>query len=183
MTRAQKTQKICVAKIGAAHGVRGEVRLWTFTEEPLKVASFGALESKDGSRRFTIARIRAAKNSLVAAIDGVTTRDAAEQLNGTELYVARDKLPAPADGEFYHADLIGLAVRDETGAEIGTISAIHDFGAGDILEVTRKGALSVMVPFTRAAVPEVAPTKGFVRVDTVAAGLAESPDEGNAPAV
>jgi len=90
-----RDKKICVARIGAAHGVRGEVRLWTFTEDPLAVACYGPLETGDGSRRLTIKRIRAAKTHLVASLDGVTTRKAAEQLNGVELFVAREKLPAP----------------------------------------------------------------------------------------
>jgi len=179
---ARADQRVCVGRIGAPHGVRGEVRLQSFTGDPMAIADYGPLESKDGKLTVEIETLRPAKNVLVARLKRVTDRDAAEKLRNIELYVARDRLPAPETDEFYHADLIGLAVRDETGAEIGTISAIHDFGAGDILEVTRKGALSVMVPFTRAAVPEVAPTKGFVRVDSVAAGLAESPDEGNAPA-
>jgi 16S rRNA processing protein RimM len=171
-----------MAVVGAAHGTRGEVRVRSFTADPLALGGYGPLYDETG-RSFEVLTVRPAKEVVIVRFKGISTRQQAEALNGVALFVNRSALPGELDEEeFYHADLIGLAVRDETGAEIGTISAIHDFGAGDILEVTRKGALSVMVPFTRAAVPEVAPTKGFVRVDSVAAGLAESPDEGNAPA-
>src|SRR5216110_2055750 len=101
--------RICIAQIGAAHGVRGEVRLKAFTEDPLSVARYGALESEDGKQRFEIETVRPAKNVLVARLKGITDRDAAERLKSLRLYVAREKLPKPADDEFYHADLIGLS--------------------------------------------------------------------------
>ena len=106
---AKWARRICIAKFGAAHGVRGEIRLWPFTEDPLAVANYGPLETEDGKRRFEIAAARAAKDHLVARIKGIDTRDDAEKLNGLELFVAREKLPATDDDEFYHADLIGLA--------------------------------------------------------------------------
>src|ERR1700722_17953212 len=101
--------KICIARIGAAHGGRGAVKLWTFTEDPLAVMQYGALATKDGARAFEVANAREAKGHLVATLKGVTTRNEAERLNGIELYVAREKLPATDDDEYYHADLIGLA--------------------------------------------------------------------------
>jgi 16S rRNA processing protein RimM len=158
-------ERICVARIGAAHGVRGEVRLWTFTEDPLSVASYGPLESSDGSRKFTIKRVRAAKTHLVATLDGVTTREAAEPLNGVELYVARDKLPTPSDGEFYHADLIGLAAETTTGEPLGAIVAVHNFGAGDIIEIAPARGPTVMLPFSNAVVPVVDIAGGKVVID------------------
>ena len=100
---------VCVARIGAAHGVRGAVKLWTFTEDPLAVQSYGPLMTKDGARRFEIEHVRAAKDHLVTTFKGIATRNDAEKLNGIELYVPREKLPDTADGEYYHADLIGLA--------------------------------------------------------------------------
>ncbi|KAH2822115.1 hypothetical protein KXV85_002474, partial [Aspergillus fumigatus] len=100
---------VCVARIGAAHGVRGAVKLWTFTEDPLAVQSYGPLTTKDGARQFEIASVREAKDHLVATFKGVATRNDAERLNGIELYVPREKLPAVDDGEYYHTDLIGLA--------------------------------------------------------------------------
>src|ERR1700744_2275211 len=100
---------ICVARIGAAHGVRGAVKLWTFTEDPLAVLRYGPLATKDGTRQFVVAHAREAKGHLVATLKGVATRDDAERLNGVELYIARDKLPDTDEDEYYHADLIGLA--------------------------------------------------------------------------
>ena len=100
---------ICVARIGAAHGVRGAVKLWTFTEDPLAVQRYGPLTTKDGARQFEVTHAREAKDHLVATLKGIATRDEAERLNGLELYVAREKLPATDDDEYYHADLIGLA--------------------------------------------------------------------------
>jgi 16S rRNA processing protein RimM len=157
--------RICVGKIGAAHGVRGEVRLWTFTEDPLSITKYGQLESADGTQQFSIMRMRAAKDYLVAAIDGVTTRDAAEQLNGIELYVARAKLPPPADGEFYHADLIGLSAETATGEALGKIVAVHNFGAGDIIEIAPSSGPTLMLPFTNSVVPVVDLANGRVVID------------------
>jgi 16S rRNA processing protein RimM len=160
-----RDEKICVARIGAAHGVRGEVRLWTFTEDPLAVASYGPLETSDGARRFTIKQLRAAKTHLVATLDGVTTREAAEQLNGVELLVAREKLPAPDDGEFYHADLIGLAAETTQGEPLGAIVAVHNFGAGDIIEIAPPRGPTIMLPFSNAVVPVVDIAGGKVVID------------------
>lgn len=148
--------KICIAKFGAAHGVRGEIRLWPFTDDPLAVASYGPLETHDGRRRFEIASARAAKDHLVARIKGVDTRDAAEKLNGLELYVDRERLPATDDDEFYHADLIGLAAVTEQHEPLGRIVAMHNFGAGDIIEIAfDKGGETKLLPFTNAVVPTV----------------------------
>ena len=150
------SDRVCIARIGAAHGVRGEIRLWPFTEDPLAVASYGPLETKDGKRQFEIASARAAKDHLVARIKGVDTRDAAEALNGLELFVARDKLPATDDDEFYHADLIGLAAVTEQGDALGRIIAVHNFGAGDIIEIALNGGGETkLLPFTNAVVPTV----------------------------
>jgi 16S rRNA processing protein RimM len=157
--------RICVAKIGAAHGVRGEVRLWTFTEDPLAVASYGPLETRDGARSFAIKRIRAAKTHLVATLDGVPTREAAEQLNGVELFVAREKLAVPADGEFYHADLIGLAAETASGDPLGKIVAVHNFGAGDIIEIAPASGATIMLPFSNAVVPVVDIAGGRIVID------------------
>lgn len=169
---------IRMAVIGAAHGIRGEVRVRAFTGDPAALGRYGPLHDEAG-RAFEVVSLRAAKEVSIVRFKDIATREAAEALNGIALFVDRSALPADLEEEeFYHADLIGLAVRDETGAEIGTVSAVHDFGAGDILEVKREGGPSVMIHFTRAAVPEVAPSKGFVRVDSVAAGLTGDEDAG-----
>jgi len=149
--------KIRVARIGAAHGVRGEVKLWPFTEDARAVASYGPLETEDGRRQFEIESLRAAKNHLVARIKGVGDRATAETLRNLDLYVPRDRLPPIEEPDtFYHADLVGLDVVTADGAQVGTVHAVHNFGAGDILEimpVTRGGP--VMLPFTEATVPKV----------------------------
>ena len=155
MRPQQKSTVILIAKIGAAHGVRGEVRLWTYTEEPLKVAGYGALESGDGARRFAITKLRAAKTHLVATIDGIATREAAEALNGTELFVPRDRLPATAADEFYHADLVGLAAVTAAHEAVGTVIAVHNFGGGDIIEIAPANGRSLMLPFSGAFVASI----------------------------
>ncbi len=149
--------RICVAQIGAAHGIRGEVRLRSFTEEPMAVTAYGPLESEDGTRRFTIEALRPAKDHFVARLAGVADRDAAEKLVNIKLYVSRDKLPPIEDGEtFYHADLVGLAAVTPDGAPLGTVTAILNFGAGDLVEIKPQGGGEpLMVPFTEAAVPEI----------------------------
>jgi 16S rRNA processing protein RimM len=149
------SQKICVARIGAAHGVRGEVRLWTFTEDPLAVLHYGPLTSKDGSRTFEVIKAREAKDHLVATIKGIADRGGAEKLNGVELYVPRDRLPAPEDDEYYHADLIGLAAETTAGEPLGRVIGIHNFGAGDIIEIAPPSGSTMLLPFSNAVVPTV----------------------------
>jgi len=152
---AQAETKICVARIGAAHGVRGAVKLWTFTEDPLAVKAYGPLSTRDGARVFEIAQLREAKDHLVATFKGVTTRNEAERLNGIELYVAREKLPATDEGEYYHADLIGLAALTINDEPLGRVVAIHNFGGGDIIEIAPASGPTMLLPFTNAVVPTV----------------------------
>ena len=156
---------VCVARIGAAHGVRGAVKLWTFTEDPFAIRHYGPLLSKDGKRQFEVATAREAKDHLVATFKGVTTRDEAERLNGLELYVARDKLPATDDDEYYHADLIGLAAVTTAGEALGRVVAIHNFGAGDIIEIAPPQGPTLMLPFTNAVVPTVDIAGGRVVIE------------------
>ncbi|WP_404546397.1 MULTISPECIES: ribosome maturation factor RimM [unclassified Bradyrhizobium] len=146
---------VCVARIGAAHGVRGAVKLWTFTEDPFAVRRYGPLSTKDGRRQFEIAQVREAKDHLVATFKGVATRDEAERLNGIELYVARDKLPATDEDEYYHTDLIGLAAVTTDGDALGRVLAIHNFGAGDIIEIAPLKGPTMLLPFSNAVVPDV----------------------------
>jgi 16S rRNA processing protein RimM len=147
--------RICVAQIGAPHGVRGEVRLWTFTADPMAITQYGPLETEDGKRSFEIGTVRQAKDHLVARLRGVDDRDAAERLTNIKLFVPRERLPEAEDGEFYHTDLIGLRAEDEDGNEIGAVIAVHNFGAGDILEIQPPSGGAMMLPFTQTAVPEV----------------------------
>jgi 16S rRNA processing protein RimM len=156
---------ICVARIGAAHGVRGAVKLWTFTEDPLAVQEYGPLLTKDGARQFEIAHVREAKDHLVATFKGVATRDDAERLNGIELYVPRDRLPATDEDEYYHADLIGLAAVNAAGEPLGRVLAIHNFGAGDIIEIAPPRGATMLLPFTNAVVPTVDLAAGHVVIE------------------
>src|SRR6202165_6400117 len=147
--------QICVARIGAAHGVRGEVKLWTFTEDPFAVKRYGPLLTQDGTRQFEVMQAREAKGHLVATLKGVATREDAERLNGLELYVAREKLPATDEDEYYHADLIGLDAVTPANEPLGRVIAIHNFGAGDIIEIAPPSGSTLLLPFTNAVVPTV----------------------------
>jgi 16S rRNA processing protein RimM len=157
--------QVCVARIGAAHGVRGAVKLWTFTEDPFAVTRYGPLFTKDGARAFEVAHAREGKGHLVATLRGVTTRDEAERLNGIELYVAREKLPATDDDEYYHADLIGLAAVTTADAPLGKVIAIHNFGAGDIIEIAPPSGATMLLPFSNAVVPTVDIAGGRVVIE------------------
>jgi 16S rRNA processing protein RimM len=168
--------RVCVARIGAAHGVRGEVKLWPFTEEPLALADFNPLETKDGARTFNVEIVRAASDHLIARIDGVADRDAVQALTGIELYVPRDRLPSlDDDGTYYHHDLIGLAAQTKDGAPLGTVRALHNFGAGDVIEIGMDGGDTMMLPFTDEVVPEVDLDAG--RVVIVPPGEIEARDD------
>ncbi|RXG88664.1 ribosome maturation factor RimM [Bradyrhizobium zhanjiangense] len=170
---------VCVARIGAAHGVRGAVKLWTFTEDPFAIRRYGPLLSKDGKRQFEVASAREAKDHLVATFKGVTTRDEAERLNGIELYVPREKLPATDEGEYYYTDLIGLAAVTTDGEPLGRVVAIQNFGAGDIIEIAPPKGPTLLLPFSNAVVPEVNIAGG--RVVIALPQEIEGEDEGEVP--
>lgn len=159
------TAPVCVARIGAAHGVRGAVRLWTFTEDPLAVKDYGPLMTEDGTRQFEVTHAREAKDHLVVTLKGVASRDDAERLNGLELYVPRDRLPETDDNEYYHTDLIGLAAVTTTEQPLGKVIAIHNFGAGDIIEIAPPQGATMLLPFTNAVVPTVDLAGGRVVID------------------
>jgi 16S rRNA processing protein RimM len=157
--------QICIARIGAAHGVRGAVKLWTFTEDPLAVKAYGPLVTKDGTRSFEVATAREAKGHLVATLKGIATREDAERLNGLELYIARKNLPATDANEYYHADLIGLAAVNAANEPLGRVTAIHNFGAGDIIEIAPPSGATLLLPFTNAVVPSVDLKAGRVVIE------------------
>ena len=158
--------RLCLGAIAGAHGVRGDVRLKTFTEDPLDIAAYGPLSSEDGKRQFEIRKLREAKDHVVATVSGIATREEAIALKGTRLYVDRDRLPEPEDEDtWYHADLIGLEARLEDGSVLGEIQAVYDYGAGDLLEIVlTAGGAPVLVPFTMETVPEVDISTGAVTV-------------------
>jgi 16S rRNA processing protein RimM len=151
--------RVCVAKIGAAHGLRGEVRLQVFTEDPDAVVGYGELESEDGTRKFRVSSLRPAKGHFIAKFEGVNDRNASELLTNTQLFVSREKLPEIEDAEtFYHADLIGNT--------FGVVGAVRNYGAGDLIEVSAKpNAPGTLVPFIEQFVPEVDLKKGRVVID------------------
>jgi 16S rRNA processing protein RimM len=169
---------ICVARIGAAHRVRGAVKLWTFTEDPLAVKRYGPLSTKDGARQFEVISVREAKDHLVATLKGVATREQAEGLNGLELYVAREKLPATDDNEYYHADLIGLAAVTAQDEPLGRVVAIHNFGAGDIIEIAPPEGATMLLPFSNAVVPTVDLANGRVVIELPGEIEGDEPREG-----
>jgi 16S rRNA processing protein RimM len=177
MKMSKLKNPVQVAVIGAPHGIKGELRVKTFTADPLSLGDYGPLFTKDG-RSFDITDIRPASTVVVVRFKQVRDRNAAEALTGTELFVDRSALPEEGDeGEFYHADLVGLTVRDETGAEIGKVTAVQNFGGGDILELALGGRKGVLIPFTHAAVPLVELEGGYIGIDTIAAGLVDTEDD------
>ncbi len=150
--------RVCLGVVGAPHGVHGAVRIKSFTDDPASIAGYGALEDESGARQFTLKVLGPAKGDgmVTAMLSGIADRDRAEALRGLRLYAPRKVLPATEDeDEFYHTDLVGLAALLEDGARFGTVIAVHDFGAGDMLEIGRETGQPVLVPFTRAAVPVV----------------------------
>ena len=159
------SDRVCVGAVSGAFGVHGEVRLKSFCSEPEDIARYGALFSEDGARHFTVQVTRRVSGGLAARLSGVATREAAEALRGVRLYADRANLPALPDGEYYHADLIGLEVRDTGGSALGRVSAVLNHGAGDLLEIQRPDAPSVLLPFTRGAVPTVDLAAGRIVAD------------------
>ena len=148
--------RVLLGDIGAAHGLKGEVRLRSFTEVPAAIADYGPLEDETSAKAIEIESLRPGPNGLIARIKGVTTREGAEALTGTKLYVPRDRLPAAEEGAWYHSDLIGLAAYDAFEVQIGTVVAMYNFGAGDIIEVSlTAGGDNLLLPFTDATVPEI----------------------------
>lgn len=156
---------ICVGVITGAHGVRGLVRVKSFTEAPKDIAAYGPLGDAQGKRQFDLEITGSAKGGLVARIAGIDDRDAAEALRGVELHVARAALPPPAEDEFYHADLIGLPAFRTDGQAYGVVRALHDFGAGDVIEIVLDGGGVAVLPFTRAVAPVVDLAAGRIVID------------------
>lgn len=157
---------ICIGAIAGAFGVSGEVRLKSFCSEPTDIASYGPLSTEDGSRQFHLTLTRPVSGGLGARIEGVRTKEEADALRGTSLFVPRSRLPGLPDDEFYHADLIGLHAYDTGGELIGRVTAIYNHGAGDIVEISptrHKSAL--LLPFTTAIVPNVDVAAGRIVVN------------------
>jgi 16S rRNA processing protein RimM len=172
------SSRVLVGVFGAPHGVRGELRVKAYTAEPLALLDYGPLESEDGSRRFVIEAARPVKDDLIVArIAGLRDRDAAAALTNTKLYVDRSKLPEAEEDEFYLTDLVGLRVEDSSGALLGTVASVPNYGAGDLLEIAlTESRRTVHLPFTRAFVPEVDIAGGRVIADPPQ-GWADEPEK------
>ena len=159
------SKRVCVGIVTGPHGVRGAVRLKSFTARPADIAQYGPLEDEAGERQFRLRLVGHARGVLIAKIAGIDDRDQAETLRGLRLYLSRAALPPPGEEEYYHADLIGLVAALADGAPLGRVRAVHDFGAGDTLEIERPDGPPVMVPFTRSVVPVIDLASGRLVID------------------
>ncbi len=163
---AAQRDRVCVGAIAGAHGIRGAVRIKPFTEDPEAVAAYGPVSDEDGGRTFAVEVLEVKGGMAVARLDGIGDRNAAEALKGLRLYVARDALPAADEDEYYHADLLGLAAVTADGDAVGTIRAIIPAGATEVLEIDRgPGEQTLLVPFTKEAVPVVDLAAGRIVID------------------
>jgi 16S rRNA processing protein RimM len=160
---------VCVAQVATAHGVRGALKLRCFTQAPESVAAYGPLCDEAGHELFAVRVVSVAKGGVIVAAEGIA-----------DLYVPRSRLPATDQDEFYHEDLVGLAARDAQGRSVGRVLAVHDFGAGDILEIATEDGRSEMVPFTRDAVPEVDLAAGVLTVVLPEGEAVGEPEEARA---
>jgi 16S rRNA processing protein RimM len=170
-------RRVCLGVVTGPHGVKGAVRIKSFTTSPRDIARYGPLEDESGERRFALSVIGEGKGVLLARLSGVEDRNRAETLRGLRLYLPREKLPQPEEDEYYHADLIGLTAVLGDGAPLGRVRAVHDFGAGDTLEVEREGQPPLLVPFTRAVVPVVDIAGGRVVLEPPPGLLEPVPEE------
>ncbi|MBC8130851.1 MAG: ribosome maturation factor RimM [Rhizobiaceae bacterium] len=167
---------ILLGVVGGAHGIRGEVRIRSFTEEPTDIKAYGPLFDAKGNR-YTIKSARVQKTVVVVTIAEVTDRNHAERLNGTELFVDRSMLPQDDEDEFYQADMVGMAVETAAGEPVGTVFAFHDFGAGEVVEIKPARGPTVMIPFSEAAIPDIDMERRVMVVEPLAAGLLDAPED------
>ena len=160
------TDRVCVGAVTGSFGVRGEARIKSFCADPTAIGDYGPLSSEDGGRQFTLTITRPVKGGFAVRLSGVKTKEEADALRGTRLYAPRDALPALPDDEFYHADLIGLSAVDTGGEELGQVHAVLNHGAGDLLELRKRGRKgTVLVPFTLEIVPTVDLATGRIVID------------------
>lgn len=160
------SETVCVGAVAGAFGVHGEVRLKSFTADPAAIGEYAPLTTGDGAKHFDVEIQREIKNGFAARLSGVLTKEQADALRGTRLYAPRDRLPSLPDDEYYHADLIGLKVLDTGGADLGRVKAVLNHGATDLLELQVPGqSRTVLLPFTRAAVPTVDLAAGRIVAD------------------
>ncbi|MDR3425598.1 MAG: ribosome maturation factor RimM [Alphaproteobacteria bacterium] len=155
MTTKNTPQKICVGQFAGAHGVRGLIKLRSFTAQPEAIFTYAPLSDQEGARTFTLALKSAAKDHFIVSVEGINDKESADRLRGDRLYIPHDALPKPAEGEYYEADLIGLRATDKNGKDHGQVMGVYDHGAGVFLEIGTSKKDSFMLPFRDAFVPEV----------------------------
>lgn len=177
-TMTEQAPRVLLGRIVAAHGIRGELVIETFTAVPEDIAAYGPLQSADGARSFELKVLRRhPKGGVVARVAGVADRNGAEALRKTELYALRSDLPEAEEGEYYYADLIGLRVEDANGATLGKVISVQNYGAGDLLEIRLDGvAATELVPFTDTFVPTVDVAGGRVVVELPVASVDDAED-------
>jgi 16S rRNA processing protein RimM len=171
--------RVCVGAIVGVHGVRGAIRIKSFTADAADVAAYGPVETEDGGRRFDLKVTGEAKGLVIAQVDGVRDRDAAESLKGTRLYVSRDRLPETDEDEFLYTDLVGLKVFGVDGELVGSVRGVADFGAGELLDIVQTQGGSILVPFTRAAVPDIDVANGRLVIDPPSFAEEEEDQDGD----
>lgn len=175
-TKPSRSELICVGAVAGARGIKGDIRIKSFTDDPEAIGTYGPLYDKTGTETFDLKITGQAKGMLVGRIKGTPDRNAAEKLKGLQLFVPRNFLPAPEDDEFYFSDLVGLRVEDLEENNLGTVQSVDNFGAGDVLEIVGVVAGGLMVPFTKETVPRVDIAKGLVVID-LPDGLLDPVDE------
>ena len=171
---SSSAKMLCVGIVTGPHGIRGGVRVKSFTADPADLDAYGPVSDETGTRRFAVRVTGMVKGVVLAELEGVDDRNAAEALKGLHLFVDRDQLPPAEEEEFYHADLLGLSARLEDGTELGRVTGLYDFGAGDSVEITNPKGQVVMVPFTKAAVPAIDLASGVLTI-VPPAGLFDKP--------
>jgi 16S rRNA processing protein RimM len=160
-----KVNRVCVGVVTGAHGLRGLIRVKPFTDVPESVASYGTVETEDGSRHLELeVANRAGKGQVAVRVLGVTDRDMAEGLKGQRLYVPRERLPLTSPDEFYYADLIGLLVKKVSGKILGKVGSVYDFGASDVIGIISESGIESLVPFTKDAVPKIDLEERYISV-------------------
>ncbi len=165
MSKPDPEELLCVGAIAGAFGVKGETRLKSFCADPEAIAEYAPLTDETGKRTFTVKILRPVKGGFAAVLGGISTREQAEKMRGLRLFAPRDRMPDLPDDEYYHSDLMGLAVYDTGGVELGEITTVADYGGGDFVEVKLKKGKLLLVPFTQEAVPAVDLTAGRIVID------------------
>lgn len=156
---------VAVGVITGAHGIRGQVKIRSFTTDPYDIADYDPLLNETGSKRYELKIDAATKNGLVGTVKGIKNRNEAELMKGTKFFIDKTKIPDADEDEFFYEELVGLKVRDASGAAIGTVTAMYDFGAGDIIEIKHSDGAKEMYPFTRASFPDVKVTDGYISAE------------------